>query len=199
MPLLPALYPARDKPDASAVRVHNFKAFRPSIRPLIEQVCLTGFADADGKVHLISPVDLVSASRKSRLARARHIISWAAARNLPISYPQIGRQLGDRDHTSIIYGAQLTAYILGLEDFVGPRRWHRDVEIACAMPEAEWNALRAEYNRLHRKKPDRLKEKARSLFRSGLDSVEIAKRLNRSRRMYLTEADVMRMLVGMRP
>lgn len=50
--------------------------------------------------------DLMSDRRKQPLAEARQMAMWLARELTPLSLPQIGRALGDRDHTTIMHGIE---------------------------------------------------------------------------------------------
>jgi chromosomal replication initiation ATPase DnaA len=54
--------------------------------------------------HGISFADLTSHKRDASLVRARHEAMWRLRQNTRLSYPQIGKILGDRDHSTIIHG-----------------------------------------------------------------------------------------------
>lgn len=71
-----------------------------SINTIIRRVC---------KVFNISRVDLISAGRSAHAAAARHAVCYWATRRTPLSSTQIGRVLGNRDHTTILHGK--TAYV----------------------------------------------------------------------------------------
>ena len=50
--------------------------------------------------------DLVGKSRSRRIARPRQFVMYLAREETGASLPQIGRALGDRDHTTIMYGCE---------------------------------------------------------------------------------------------
>lgn len=50
--------------------------------------------------------ELKSARKTHNLVQARHYIYWRARRETTASFPQIGRLLGRRDHTTVIHGAR---------------------------------------------------------------------------------------------
>lgn len=57
----------------------------------------------------VSKRELLSERRTNRLAVCRQAIYYWAYRRTALSMPQIGRKIGDRDHTTILYG--IDAYI----------------------------------------------------------------------------------------
>lgn len=46
--------------------------------------------------------DIISQRRDKTITRIRHIVMWIARKRTARSYPEIGRLLGDRDHTTVI-------------------------------------------------------------------------------------------------
>lgn len=56
------------------------------------------------RVFKVSRSELRSKRRHSTLVLARQFVMYWAARRTLLSYPQIGKMLGGRDHTSIIHG-----------------------------------------------------------------------------------------------
>lgn len=50
----------------------------------------------------VSVVEILSPRREARIVRARAVAMYAARTLLPRSYPEIGRAIGDRDHTSVM-------------------------------------------------------------------------------------------------
>lgn len=73
-------------------------SYSPSIHGIIYRICrATG----------VSPRDIMSARRSANVCFARQAIMYWAARLTSLSYPQIGRRLGDRDHTTALHGAKI--------------------------------------------------------------------------------------------
>lgn len=54
--------------------------------------------------HGFTPNDVKSARREARLVRCRHEVIWRLKDETLWSLPQIGRFLGNRDHTSVLHG-----------------------------------------------------------------------------------------------
>lgn len=48
--------------------------------------------------------ELQTSSRKRRIARPRQVAMYLAHRHTTASLPEIGRRLGNRDHTTVIHG-----------------------------------------------------------------------------------------------
>jgi len=80
-----------------ADRVGAGEVFVPrlTIREIAQQV-----SDASG----FSLAEICSASRHSNLVVARQFVFWRARHETLLSFPQIGRAIGDRDHTTAIHG-----------------------------------------------------------------------------------------------
>lgn len=64
-------------------------------RQIIREVC---------EKHKVSYIDLCSHRRNRPVVIARHEASWRLKNETTMSYPQIGKKLGGRDHTTIING-----------------------------------------------------------------------------------------------
>lgn len=64
--------------------------------------------------HRVTVGDLASASKGLRLAAIRHEAMYEIARRTPLSLPQIGRAIGDRDHTTVRAGIRKHAQRNGL-------------------------------------------------------------------------------------
>lgn len=51
----------------------------------------------------LTVLDLCSARRERRLARTRQLAMWLCRRLTPHSLPAIGREFGDRDHSTVMH------------------------------------------------------------------------------------------------
>ncbi|MFQ5812791.1 MAG: chromosomal replication initiator protein DnaA [Anaerolineae bacterium] len=54
----------------------------------------------------MSPKDLKGRSRSQKVVKPRHIAMYLARQETKASLPQIGKALGDRDHTTVLYGVR---------------------------------------------------------------------------------------------
>ena len=54
----------------------------------------------------ISIEDILSNKRTAELCHLRHYCMWRAKIETGLSYPQIGRSFGNKDHTSILHGVK---------------------------------------------------------------------------------------------
>lgn len=58
-------------------------------------------------VHLgIAVTDITGNVRSKSVAYARHLAMYACRRLTRASYPELGREFGNRDHTSVIFAVQ---------------------------------------------------------------------------------------------
>lgn len=78
---------------------------------------------------------LISPCRKRDLAFARQEVMYLARILTGRSYPQLGRYLGDRDHTSIIHGVKAHAVRYGLPPAESVTREHA-IRMMFSGPEA---------------------------------------------------------------
>lgn len=105
-PAQPALPPQASAvaPKAPAVIVDQPAAPQEApVRPG-RRLTLTLLIRAAAQVSGLSQGSIVSASRTKPLVRLRHAIFWLAHRELGRSLPAIGRRLGGRDHTTVLWG-----------------------------------------------------------------------------------------------
>lgn len=80
---------------AKILNLSSAQAPRPAARQIIREVA---------ERHKMTINDLECASRCAPLAKARHEAMYLIARDTLLSLPQIGRLLGDRDHTTVLHG-----------------------------------------------------------------------------------------------
>jgi hypothetical protein len=80
---------------------------RPSTRAIIETV-----ASHFGS----TVVDIKSSRRQRPLVRQRQIAMWLCKTLTWCSYPQVGRAMGDRDHTTILHGVKVIDALLSAGD-----------------------------------------------------------------------------------
>lgn len=67
----------------------------PTVRQIIAEA---------SRFFLISQLDIVSHRRTKNVVRPRQIVMYIARTITPLSLPEIGRQLGGRDHTTCLHG-----------------------------------------------------------------------------------------------
>jgi hypothetical protein len=73
---------------------------------LICQLSMRNIVDMAAQYFEVSVVELLSPRREARVVRARSVAMFAARTLLPRSYPEIGRAIGNRDHTSVLHACQ---------------------------------------------------------------------------------------------
>jgi chromosomal replication initiation ATPase DnaA len=66
-------------------------------------------AKAIAKIHRVSFTDLVSQRRHQNIVHARQHAMWEIRQRTKLSLPQIGKILGDRDHSTILHGIRAHA------------------------------------------------------------------------------------------
>lgn len=59
-----------------------------------------------GKFYEISRMELLSRRRSADLTYPRHVAMYLSHELTPSTYPKIGRMMGGRDHTTILYGVR---------------------------------------------------------------------------------------------
>jgi len=64
--------------------------------------------------HRVRVTDILCSSRNRRIVYPRHEAMYRAAVETHASYPQIGRDLGGRDHSTVIHGIRQHAKRNGL-------------------------------------------------------------------------------------
>ena len=60
----------------------------------------------------ISEIELLSERRTNHVVTARHVLYWICKELTPYSYPEIGRRLGGRDHTTILHGVRKIEHLI---------------------------------------------------------------------------------------
>lgn len=81
----------------------------------------------------ISLSRLLCQRRSAELVRARQISVYLAWELTDLTSAQIGKQFGDRDHTTILYTAKRIAALLNGGPAVYPNRRHESAEIKYAI------------------------------------------------------------------
>lgn len=77
------------------VRLEAKLPYRPTYKELERRTC---------KLFKVTPSELKSQRRHKDISFARHFLMYWTARLTSLSLPQIGRMLGNRDHTTILHG-----------------------------------------------------------------------------------------------
>ncbi len=71
---------------------------------------------AVGSFYDLREKDIISSSRKKELVKPRHIVMYLLREELNSSFPSIGRKLGNKDHTTAIYGYEKIAKEINQND-----------------------------------------------------------------------------------
>lgn len=98
----PVVYPGQyDKPITDD-HPDDDEAFGPIVRmPKIEEIC-----KAAVKFYRVTKIDLMSARRTGNLVRPRQVAMYLSKTLTTRSLPEIGRRMGGRDHTTVLYAVR---------------------------------------------------------------------------------------------
>lgn len=72
--------------------------------------------DVVSKFYSIHTIHIVSQQRTARICRVRHVVMWIAYHVTGMSLSQIGRRLGNRDHTTVLSGLRKIQSLLNHGD-----------------------------------------------------------------------------------
>lgn len=117
-PFAPVDVLAKARDDASQRQVEAYRAWRSPSARIKSEVA---------EKHGITVADIEGLSRPHELSIPRHELMYRLRVDLEKSYPQIAKLLGDRDHTTVIYGARRHAERNGLP--MPPREFRSMVTI----------------------------------------------------------------------
>lgn len=94
-PLSPHLPPALNAEAISSLQDGHQLYDGPSLHSIMQAACVvTG----------VTMMECGAPYRERRIVRARHIYFYLARTLTPRSFPEIGRQCGRRDHTTVLHG-----------------------------------------------------------------------------------------------
>ncbi len=100
------------------------RSYNPTINKIIDSVC-NHFS--------IDKIDILSARRTKPIVRPRQVGMYLAKVLTPKSLPQIGRQFGGRDHTTVLSAIRRIASLIGDEKNRGDYPPAFDSDIAAAV------------------------------------------------------------------
>lgn len=86
--------------------VISYDFSRVRMGEIIEAVC---------EFYKLTHMELVSHRRTQNLTYARQVAMYLARELTPKSYPEIGRMLGNRDHSTVIHGAKKIARLTEID------------------------------------------------------------------------------------
>lgn len=78
--------------------------FNAPMRP--DRIFVSDVLAAAADYYGLTVTDIISASQKRACARPRQVAFYVARRITGLSYPVIARSVGDRHHTTVIFGAR---------------------------------------------------------------------------------------------
>lgn len=90
----------------------------PVVRPYLIYHSHPEFADIIGivsKFYDVSETEIASSRRSKNVVRVRHITEYLCRELTLKSLPEIGRSLGNRDHTSIMFGVEKITALLAVD------------------------------------------------------------------------------------
>ena len=82
---------------AQAATTQTADVYRPDIATIVRRIC---------GAFRVSPCDVLSRSRRVDLIMPRQAVYYWTLRLTPLGCTEIGRKLGGRDHSTIIYGVR---------------------------------------------------------------------------------------------
>lgn len=63
----------------------------------------------------LTPAEIIGPDRRAPIVRGRQIVMYLAKKITDRSYPSIGRQLNDRDHTTVLHGCRKVEGLLQVD------------------------------------------------------------------------------------
>ena len=79
---------------------------RDFFQPEPPKPTVTAIIDAVARFHNIRPADIIGSRRTRKLTRPRHIAMHMARVHTGLSYPELGKEFGGRDHSTIQHGCR---------------------------------------------------------------------------------------------
>jgi hypothetical protein len=79
--------------------------YTPALQKILEAV---------SKHYSVSIPEMKTGRRTKKPTHARQVVMYLARRFTPMTFPQIGRYLGNKDHTTIIHGVRVIEAKLGI-------------------------------------------------------------------------------------
>jgi chromosomal replication initiator protein len=72
--------------------------------PPVVRVTVPAIIETVAKFHNVRSADITGTKRTQTLTRPRHIAMYLARVHTELSFPELGREFGDRDHSTIQHG-----------------------------------------------------------------------------------------------
>lgn len=76
------------------------------LQPPLVQVSSSQLLDAVARYHNLRAADLIGKGRTNALVKPRHIAMYLMRKHCNLSFPELGRELGGRDHSTIQHGVK---------------------------------------------------------------------------------------------
>lgn len=76
------------------------------------------------------------------LVRARHVAFFVGREFTALSYPQIGRAFGDKDHTTIMHGCRVVDSVVAAMGISPSSDWREMTKTLMDIPIMEWQSAR---------------------------------------------------------
>ena len=70
------------------------------------EVTCSAIIDAVARFHNLRSADIIGTKRTRTLTRPRHIAMFLARKHTRLSFPELGREFGDRDHSTVQHGCR---------------------------------------------------------------------------------------------
>jgi len=100
--------------------------------PQTRNLTFKNIIDSVCRFYDISPNAILGPTRKKKIARARQIVIYLAREKIKQSYSAIGRKLGNRDHTTILY-----SYRKIKKEIAQNGGLHRDIKFILSLIEED--------------------------------------------------------------
>lgn len=81
--------------------------------PAPTSVSVGAIIEAVARFHNLRSLDITGTKRTRNLTRPRHIAMFLARKHTQLSFPELGREFGDRDHSTIQHGVKKVADQIG--------------------------------------------------------------------------------------
>ena len=88
----------------------------------------------------MTELHLLSDRRTHDVLKPRHVLYWLCKQTTPHSYPQIGRFLGGRDHTTILHGCRRIEKLIAAGEPIADDCYYLLGELTGEKPKPYWGA-----------------------------------------------------------
>lgn len=121
--VLRAAYPAkrepyRHVPMARPVTADDWRAGRVGQTTISSRIAASEIAETVAAHFDLPAAAITGRARAQRIARPRQIAMYLCRQHTPLSFPDIARALGGKDHTTVIHGVRRIEELLGEDDVI---------------------------------------------------------------------------------